>query len=179
VKKEMACLCFAFCVSLCTSLYGAKTASGHVLKFEACPISVKEIRCGTRRVLPLHYVLEMLWVRKCQSHDQWMLILLSLHVVQAHPLLKNLKPRFSGLVTVVPLTHSACVVVVRTATPPKRQMFLSFYLPAYPEGPYRVLEEGVVSYTSNFRTRWNTGLNASRDLAFIFTPVSNISKNDY
>jgi hypothetical protein len=61
----------------------------------------RAIRCDTQIVIPFDYVLDMQSVRRFQSHDLWMLIGLSFHVLQPHPLLTNIRPRLIGAVSVI------------------------------------------------------------------------------
>jgi len=78
----------------------------------------RAIRCDAQIVILFDYVLDMQSVRRFQSHDQWMLIRLSFHVLQPHPLLTNFRPRLIGAVSVIP-TPRRCVVLVCHTTPPE------------------------------------------------------------
>lgn len=161
IKTEMTFSCFVFCKSIYPLALCCKNVH-FVLKFQACYITIKDLLWY---VILLNYLLKIPWhlVRNHMISRSWFSC--SLHVVEAHLLLKIFKPSFTGTVAVllspVSAKHLYSHKIFSLATVSlTANLFCASSVQPYTKGHFHVVEKGITAiYIRNVHTQWNTRLN--------------------
>lgn len=139
--------------------------------YQSGPASVRLkdlLWCG---VILLNYVLEMLWILHASHRSNRGWLSYPLLVLQAHMLLKVLKPAFTGMDTGLFLTFQFCIIAAllhRLCTHHSTTDWQPWpHLPAIHTGPFQsVWGRVTMTCTRDLCYAWSTCHNASSDLAF-------------
>lgn len=147
--------CFVFCKSVYPLVLRCKNCH-FVLKFQVCYITIKD---SLWYVILHNYLLKIPWhlVRNHMISRSWFSC--SLHVVEAHMLLKIFKPSFTGTVAVLLTPVSAKHLYShKIFSLPTVSLTVNLSMPHLPSHTQKVLST-VLRKGSQRHTQWNTSLN--------------------
>jgi len=142
----------------------------------ACLIEAEDLLWSV--VILLSYVREMLWILHASDGLSRSWLSYPLLVLQAHTLLKVLKPTFTGVDTGLFLTFQLCIIAAWLHCLCTHHSTTNWeplsHLPAVHTGPFPSFWGKVtVTWTRYLCTAWNTCHNASSDLVFNIVDVMN------
>jgi len=144
IKTEMTFSCFVFCKSVYPLVLCCKNFH-FVLKFQACYITIKD---SLWYAILHNYLLKIPWhlVRNHMISRSWFSC--SLHVVEAHRLLKIFKPSFTGTVAAILTPVSAKhlyghKIISLPSVSLTANLFCASSSQLYTKGLFHVFEKGV------------------------------------